>query len=373
MAKKTDDLASVLADTLNKKNKDGKVAYFLTGDNSTEDSPTNVTDWVGTGNAMLDVAISNRPYGGLPVGRIIEFTGLEQTGKSLICAHALAETQKKGGIAVLIDTEMAVNYEFYDAIGLDTTKLLYVSVDTVEAIFETIETIIEKVRVSDKDRLVTIVVDSIAAASTKTEMEADYDKDGYATAKAIIMSKALRKITTMIGEQKICLIMTNQLRQKLNAPAFSDPWTTPGGKALGFHSSVRIRLTKMGNITIGKDKDKRIIGIYVRAQVIKNRMGPPLRSTEMSVYFDRGIDNYGSWLDVLKDNDIVKSGGAWVTYVDTETGEEHKFQAKDFVQLLNDDEKLKDQIYRKICEVCILKYKNPGDVVITTDEANESD
>jgi recombination protein RecA len=367
MAKKQEDLASVLADTLNKKNKDGKVAYFLTGDNSTDDSPTNVTDWVSTGNAMLDVAIANRPYAGLPVGRIIEFTGLEQTGKSLICAHALAETQKKGGVAVLIDTEMAVNYEFYDAIGLDTSKLLYVSVDTVEAIFETIETIIEKVRVADKDRLVTIVVDSIAAASTKTEMEADYDKDGYATAKAIIMSKALRKITTMIGEQKICLIMTNQLRQKLNAPAFSDPWTTPGGKALGFHASVRVRLTKVGNITVGKDKDKRVVGIHVKAQTIKNRMGPPLRTTEMSVYFDRGIDNYGSWLDVLKDNDIVKQAGAWYTYIDTDSGEELKFQGKDFVNLINENEELKDQLYRKICEVCILKYKNTDEVEVTTD------
>jgi recombination protein RecA len=371
MAKKQEDLASVLAETLNKKNKDGKVAYFLTGENST-DSPTNVTDWISTGNDMLDVAIANRPYGGLPVGRIIEFTGLEQTGKSLFCAHALAETQKKGGVAVLIDTEMAVNYEFYDAIGLDTSKLLYVSVDTIEDVFQSIETIIEKVRVSDKDRLVTIVVDSVAAASTKAEMEADYDKDGYATGKAIIMGKALRKITNMIGEQKICLIMTNQLRQKMNAPAFSDPWTTPGGKALAFASSVRIRLTKMGNIQIGKDKDKRIIGVNVKATVLKNRMGPPMRSAEMQVYFDRGIDNYGSWLTVLKDNDVVKTSGAWYTYVNETTGEEIKFQAKEFVGILNEDPELKDEIYRKICEVQILKYKNTDDVEVTTDE-DESD
>jgi hypothetical protein len=146
------------------------------------------------------------------------------SGKSLLAAHVLAETQKKDGVAVLIDTETAVSTEYLKAIGVDISKLLYVSVDTVEAVFEACETIIEKVRTSDKARLVTIVVDSVAAASTKKELEADYDKDGYATDKAIIISKAMRKITNMIGKQSIALIFTNQLRQKMNAMAFADPW-----------------------------------------------------------------------------------------------------------------------------------------------------
>ena len=368
MAKVQEDLASVLADSLNKQNKDGRIAYFLTDGGG--DAPTNVKDWLSTGNALLDVAVSNRPYGGLPVGRIAEITGLEQSGKSLLSAHLLAETQKKGGVAVLIDTETAVNREFLEAIGVDISKLLYVSVDTVEGIFEACETIIEKIRTSDKNRLVTIVVDSVAAASTKKELEADYDKDGYATDKAIIISKAMRKITNMIGRQSIALVFTNQLRQKMNAMAFSDPWTTSGGKALAFHASVRLRLKSMGQLKIGD----RIVGIKVRAQVIKNRLGPPLRHADFNILFDRGIDNYGSWLGVMKDNKLVKQGGAWYEYTDTDTGEVIKFQSKDFADILKNEE-LKDQIYRKICEVSILQYKSSAseEVDETTDVANESD
>jgi recombination protein RecA len=367
MAKREDDLASLLADSLNKQNKDGKIAYFLDDDSS--DAPTNVKDWLSTGNAMLDVAISNRPYGGLPVGRITEITGLEQSGKSLLSAHLLAETQRKGGVAVLIDTETAVSREFLEAIGVDISKLLYVSVDTVEGIFEACETIIEQVRKGDKDRLVTIVVDSVAAASSKKEMEADYDKDGYATDKAIIISKAMRKITNMIGRQSIALVFTNQLRQKMNA-MFGDPWTTSGGKALAFHASVRLRLKNMGQLKAGD----RIVGIKVRTQVIKNRMGPPLRHADFDIFFDRGIDNYGGWISVMKDAKLVKQGGAWYTYTDIESGEEIKFQAKDFVSILQDED-LKDQIYRRICEATILQYKTSAseEVEITTDEGNESD
>jgi recombination protein RecA len=367
MAKREEDLASLLADSLNKQNKDGKIAYFLTDEGG--DAPTNVKDWVSTGNAMLDVAISNRPYGGLPVGRITEITGLEQSGKSLLSAHLLAETQRKGGVAVLIDTETAVSREFLEAIGVDISKLLYVSVDTVEGIFEACETIIEQVRKGDKDRLVTIVVDSVAAASTHKELEADYGKDGYATDKAIIISKAMRKITNMIGRQSIALIFTNQLRQKMNA-MFGDPWTTSGGKALAFHASVRVRLKNMGQLKAGD----RIVGIKVRCQVIKNRMGPPLRHADFDIFFDRGIDNYGGWLSVMKDSKLVKQGGAWYEYTDIDTGEVMKFQSKDFAKLLENEE-LKDQIYRRICEATILLYKaaSSDEVEVTTDEGNESD
>jgi recombination protein RecA len=281
----------------------------------------------------------------------------------------LAETQRKGGVAVLIDTETAVSREFLEAIGVDISKLLYVSVDTVEGIFEACETIIEQVRKGDKDRLVTIVVDSVAAASTKKELEADYDKDGYATDKAIIISKAMRKITNMIGRQSIALIFTNQLRQKMNA-MFGDPWTTSGGKALAFHASVRVRLKNMGQLKAG---DK-IVGIKVRCQVIKNRMGPPLRHADFDIFFDRGIDNYGGWLAVMKDSKLVKQGGAWYEYTDIDTGEIIKFQSKDFAKMLENEE-LKDQIYRRICEATILQYKTSAseEVEITTDEGNESD
>lgn len=360
------DLADILAEELNKTSKEQQVAFFLDSD----EAPTNVSGWVSTGCSMLDVAISNRPYGGLPVGRIVEVTGLEQSGKSLLSAHLLAETQKQGGVAVLIDTETAVSRDFLEAIGVDVSKMLYVSADSVEQIFDFTETIIEKVRSTSKDRLVTIVVDSVAAASTKTELAADYGKDGYATDKAIIISKAMRKITNMIGREKILLVYTNQLRQKMNAMPFSDPWTTSGGKALAFHASVRLRLKSAGMIKQKIDGNDKIVGIKVRCQVVKNRMGPPLRDANFEIYFDRGIDNYGSWLSVMKDNKIVKQAGAWYTYIDTETGEEIKFQAKDFVELLENRDEIRDQIYHRICEASILQYKSdsitdPEDIEIS--------
>jgi recombination protein RecA len=156
----------------------------------------------------------------------------------------------------------------------------------------------------------------------------------------------------------------------MNAMAFSDPWTTSGGKALAFHASVRLRLKSMGQLKVGD----RIVGIKVRAQVIKNRLGPPLRHADFSIFFDRGIDNYGSWLGTMKDNKLVKQAGAWYEYIDTDTGEVIKFQSKDFADILKNEE-LKDQIYRKICEVTILQYKNSAseEVDETTDVANESD
>ena len=296
-----DDLAGVLADSLNKKFKDYKVAYFLDG---TDNTPTDVKEFVSTGSTMLDLAISNRPNGGIAVGRITELNGLESSGKSLIGAHLLAETQKKGGVAVYIDTETAVSEDFLGVIGVDINKMLYLHLETVEDIFEAIEEIVTKVRESDKDRLVTILVDSLAAATTKVELNADYDKDGWATSKAIVISKAMRKITQMIGRQRIALVFTNQLRQKLGV-MFGDPWTTSGGKALPFHSSTRIRLKNKGQI---KDSKKNVIGMTILAQVIKNRLGPPLRKAEFPLYFESGIDDEGSWLQVLKEHNLAKVG-----------------------------------------------------------------
>ena len=357
-----DQLAEVIASELNKQSKSHKIAYFLDG---VDQTPTDVTDWISTGSTILDLAISNRPDGGLAAGRITEINGLEGSGKSLIGAHALAATQKKGGLAVYIDTESAVSSEFLQAIGIDTENMLYVHLETVEEIFDTIETIVAKIRESDKDKLVTILVDSLAAASTKVEMDADFDKDGWATAKAIVISKAMRKITQLIARQRVCLIFTNQLRQKLGV-MFGDPWTTSGGKALPFHSSTRIRLKNVGQI---KDTKKNTIGIKIRAQVIKNRLGPPLRSADFSLYFDKGIDDFGSWLEVLKGHKLVKQAGAWYTLEDQD-GKEHKFQSKDFGSLMADEETQK-YVYDKICKASILKYDSEKlgiDDVTTTDE-----
>ena len=349
MSSVNDVLARTLADSLNKKFKDTKVAYFLDG---TDTTPTDIKDFISTGSSMLDLAIANKPNGGIAVGRITEINGLESSGKSLLGAHILAETQKKNGVAVYIDTETSVSQEFMEVIGIDMSKMLYLHLETVEDIFEAIEEIVIKVRESDKDRLVTIMVDSLAGASTKVEMEADFDKDGWATAKAIIISKALRKITQMIGKQRIALVFTNQLRQKLGV-MFGDPWTTSGGKALPFHASTRIRLKNMGQI---KDSKKNTIGMKCRAQIVKNRLGPPMRHADYDMYFDRGIDNYGGWLTVLKEHKLVKVGGAWYTLVD-ENGKEYKFQSKDWEDLITQNDELRKYIYQLICDKVILKYK----------------
>ena len=359
-----DELAGVLADTINKQFKDMKVAYFLDGSDTT---PTDVKDFISTGSTMLDLAISNRPDGGIAVGRITELNGLESSGKSLIGAHMLAETQKKGGVAVYIDTETAVSTEFLEAIGLDVESMLYLHLETVEDIFAAIEEIVAKVRESDKDRLVTILVDSLAAATTKVELEAEFDKDGWATSKAIILSKAMRKITQMIGRQKIALVFTNQLRQKLGV-MFGDPWTTSGGKALPFHASTRIRLKNVGQI---KDKKNNTIGMKMRAQVIKNRLGPPMRHADFELYFESGIDNEGSWLKVMKEHKLVKQGGAWYT-MDDHNGKEIKFQSKDWPDYLKDED-FKAHCYQMICDKVVLKYeKNFGiDDVVIEEEPSE--
>ncbi len=359
-----DELAGVLADTINKQFKDMKVAYFLDGSDTT---PTDIKDFVSTGSTMLDLAISNKPNGGIAVGRITELNGLESSGKSLIGAHMLAETQKKGGVAVYIDTETAVSTEFLSAIGVDTDSMLYLHLETVEDIFHAIEEIVAKVRESDKDRLVNILVDSLAAASTNVEMESDFDKDGWATSKAIIISKAMRKITQMIGRQQIALVFTNQLRQKLGV-MFGDPWTTSGGKALPFHSSTRIRLKNTGQI---KDKKNNTIGMKMRAQVIKNRLGPPMRHADFELYFETGIDDDGSWLKVMKDHRLVKQGGSWYT-MDNHKGKEVKFQSKDWSELLKDEE-FRSHCYDLICSKVILKYeKNFGiDDVVIEEEMSE--
>ena len=355
-----DSLAVTLADSINKqfKGQSLKTAFFLEGD---DDAPSNVKEWISSGCSMLDLAISNRPYGGFPVGRITEVTGLEASGKSLLVSHTLAETQKKGGLGVYIDTEAATSTEFLQAIGVDLKKLLYIPLETIEEIFETIETIVEGVRKSDKDRLVTIVVDSVMGASTKQEMSAEYDKDGYATSKSIILSKAMRKVTNWIARERICLIFTNQLRTKMGV-TFGDQWTTAGGKAIPFHASVRLRLKNTGMIKAKVDGVEQVVGSKTDVQVVKNRMGPPHRKISYDIYYDSGIDNYGGWLNIMKTYNIVKQAGAWYTLEDTDhtTGEvfgEIKFQSKEFVEKVIDNPDIKKRLYERICDAYIFKYQ----------------
>lgn len=352
-----DDLTGLLAASLNKKfsKTHHKVAYFLDG---SEDSPTDVTDWVSTGSTVLDLAISNRPNGGFPVSKIVEITGLEQSGKSLLASHIIANTQKKGGIAIYIDTESSLNAQFLQAIGVDVEKMVYLPLETVEDIFDAIENVISQVRENNPDKLVTIVVDSVAAATTKIESAADFEKDGYATQKAIILSKAMRKITNLIGKEKILLVFTNQLRQKIGAMPFADQYTTSGGKALQFHASVRLRLKQVGKLKEKINGVEEIVGSEVEVVVVKNRMGPPNRKVRYNIFYRQGIDDYGGWLKMMKNYSVVKQTGPICKYVDTSTGEIITFFGKDLQQLCEERPELKEQMYKNTCDQYVMKYQH---------------
>ena len=172
----------------------------------------------------------------------------------------------------------------------------------------------------------------------------------------------------MIGKQKVLTIFTNQLRQNLNAMAFGDKYVVSGGKALAYHCSVRVRLNNAGKLKKGEE----IIGNECKAVVVKNRMGPPQRTANFDIYFDSGIADYSSWIKVLKDNGLVKQAGAYYTYQKVD-GTDWKFQSKDFISTLQTDAKLKEEIYLKICDAVVMKYKDPNskiveDAEVATDE-----
>ena len=365
-----DELATLISKNLSKTFKDQtQTVWYLDGP---EDSPSDILDWISTGSSLLDLAISNRPHGGIPVGRITEITGLEGSGKSLVAAHLLAETQKKGGVAVFVDTEAAVSREFLTAIGVDLTKMMYLPMETIEDIFQAIENIINTVRNNEKSKLVTIVVDSLAGASTKVEMNADYDKDGYATTKAILLSKAMRKINNLIAKERVCLVFTNQLRTKMNAMAFADPYTTSGGKAVGFHSSIRIRLTNAGAL---KKKDfggvDMVVGNKIQAKVNKNRVGPPQRKASFEIFFDSGIDNYSGWVAVLKTYKFLTQGGAYNKYklhdADGNELEEIQFKTAELPELFVKRPEVREAMYKNLCDTMIMKYENNGQIRMDDD------
>jgi len=361
-----DALAVSLQKAINARQKDGiKTSYFL----DEHDDPSAIPDWISTGSTILDLAVSNRANGGLPVGRIIELNGLESTGKSLICAHICAETQKKGGLAVVIDAENSAAPQFWSSLGVNLRNLNYNQSLCIEDMFDTLEFMIGHVRKENPDRLLTIIFDSVAGAPTKVELEGGYGGEGsYGTEKAKIVSRALRKLTGLIGRQKVLPIFTNQLRMNLKAMSFGDQYIVPAGKALQYHASVRIRLKNIGRIS---DSKKMVIGNTIQAQVTKNRCGPPFRTAAFDVHFDSGIQDLVSLLDFMKDNGYITGTKAGYTFKGKDT--ELKFNTDKFVELYNTDKAFKDAIYNTVCERYVMKYRQPNSKIVDDVVHDEGD
>lgn len=344
-----DELANVISDTLNKKFKEqGQVVFSL----NDYENPSNIIDWVSFGNSVIDLIVSNIPHGGAPVGRMIEITGLESSGKSLLAGHLIGSTQKKGGIGVYIENETSLHKGFLTSLGVDTQRMMYINLDTVEDIFAAIEDIVIKVREKNKDKLVTIVVDSVAAATSKVEQEASFDKAGYNTTKAIVISQALRKLMPMIAKQRICLVMINQLRSKVGGLLMpgADPWTVPGGKAIGFHATTRLRVAVTGKIKMKIHGVDEIIGTRIKVKVVKSKLGPSHRDCEYEAYFSCGIKDYSNWIDVL-----LKYGQAEKVGMSYECAGE-KFSKVKWEEVLQTDPVIREKVYKLLCDALVMEY-----------------
>jgi recombination protein RecA len=347
-----DDLALLLQTALNKANKDGgKVSYFLDED----DNPSQVNEWVSTGSSLLDLSISNRPHGGLPVGRIVELSGLEGTGKSLLCAHIIAETEKMGGLSVFFDSEFAVDRSFWTALGVNLANTNYVPFTTLEELFNNIELCIGAFRKANRDKLLTIFVDSVAGASIDSELESEHGSQGYATGKSLILGKAMRKITGLIARQRILIVFTNQLRYNMNSGPFGDKWLSPGGKALPFAASVRVRMASLGKLKRGDE----VVGVKCQCAVIKTRHAPNHRTAQFEILYDSGIQDLASWLSFAKERNIITGTAAKYVWK-REGGDELTFNTSKFVELMNSDEKLKEEFYQQICKTYIMEYRTPN-------------
>lgn len=367
------NLMDGLYTTLNKRF--GKSGYKPVYNLNKDDAPINVDDFISTGSTLLDLAISNRKNGGVPVGRITEIAGLEGSGKSLICGHIVANTQKKGGIAVYIDTETALSKHYFEVIGVDFDKMVYANTRAIEDILQGIEDTILEIRSKNKTIPLTIILDSYAGATAKSKQNEGYDKTGYNTDKAIIMSDRLGTISDLLGHHDVTLIITNQLRTNMNASLYDDKYQTPGGKALPFYSSVRLRLTSSSAEKGEHNGVQEILGKKVRIDVVKNRVGPPHRKASFNVLFDSGIADYQSVFEVAKQYGVLKTGGSWSNLIDEETGEIlHKFQGLNgFRDEIVPNQKLYNTIKDKIADKFIMTYSETSKFDLDNLETGEID
>ena len=360
-----DDFTSDLIKSLNKE-RGSRVAYNL----STDESPTHVKRWISTGSKQLDYIISNQKDGGLPEGRIVEIFGPPSIGKSHIATQIAKSTQKMGGIVVYIDTENATSVENLKLLGVDIRKrFVYVDTHCTEEVLSIAESTIIKAKAMDKDVPVTIIWDSVAATSPKAELTGDYDKESIGL-QARAISKGMRKITGVIANEKVLMVCLNQIRTKVGV-LYGDPTTTPGGMAIPFHSSVRIKLGAGSQIL---NKNKEPIGINVSAKTIKNKVSAPFRTCNFEIHFGKGVKEHEQMFDLLRKHGSevidgytidIGGSGAWKHLeVYNSEGEqiiEKKFHKSDFEQIITHPE------YSQYVEMLLEK------AMIRKNESNEPD
>lgn len=302
----------------------GKGSIMRMGDSAVED-----VEVIPSGSIGLDVALG---IGGYPKGRIIEIYGPESSGKTTLAIHAIAEAQKKGGIAAMIDAEHAFDRFYAEKLGVDIDNLLISQPDNGEQALEIAENLIRSGAID------IIVIDSVAALTPRAEIEGEMG-DSKMGLQARLMSQALRKLTGTISKTGCVCIFINQLREKIGV-MFGNPETTTGGNALKFYASVRLDIRKSGQIKSGEDAT----GTRARVKVVKNKVAPPFKKAEFDIMFGEGISKVGEIIDLGTDLGIVKKSGSWFSYGETRLG-----QGRDAVKdLLLDNPELMEELEVKI-------------------------